>query len=559
MLIDGRHACLDTLGNTMLATIPERLFGGDATLPVNAEQGWTVNAIDDVTFADAGSQNSGSEPSFTFRNISAESKWVVRTTSPDGETRNDTLQFTFLPLIQLVGDFGYNYVQGTFVFSHPDSATTESFAARIKWRGGTTNAKSKHKRNYKINFDEDHRFFGLRNDDKWMLDAGQPDVFRMRNRIAMDLWHDMASKPYYAEQEPKALNSVRGALVEVFLGNEWRGVYNFSEMMDRKQLKLKKTDDKTGEIHGCLYKAVSYNKTNLLLPLEGYDNSKDTFLGFEMKYPDLDDSDTVDWRPLADVVNTVIGFNKKEFTEHINEYFDVSVMRDMSLFYSVVNASDNIGKNTYWAVYDKAAGKCLTPAPWDLDATFGQRWGHVIAEEYYSPECTTDIDVMPFIYLYKYNCYDFNGQLNSRYKAMRQQGQVFDTDSLISRVTKYYKAMKNSGAAKREETKWSGDSDVWGDVIDFDAEYEYICDWITKHMALLDSTTFPLYFTKEFFDAIDAQSIESLTQTQDGPSAIYNLSGQRIGQEPPCPERQLRQPHLRPGIYIMNGKKIVIR
>ena len=82
------------------------------------------------------------------------------------------------------------------------------------------------------------------------MDAGQADLFRLRNRIATELWNDIASKPYYADQETDVLTGVRGQVVEVYLNNEYRGIYCLTECMDRKQLKIKKFDKKTGEIHG---------------------------------------------------------------------------------------------------------------------------------------------------------------------------------------------------------------------------------------------------------------------------------------------------------------------
>ena len=276
--VEGRIVCLDTLTSTLLATVPEAMFGTDATLQVEKMQGWQ-----DVTIDGTDIDNT----SFLFSQLSAERKWAVKATKADGSTIEASLQFTFLPIVQLLPSvaegFSNEYQQAEFIFSHPDSSTTDTLTARIKWRGGTTNAPDRHKRNYKVNFDEDQRFFGFRNDDKWMLDAGQPDVFRLRNRIALDLWNKMARQPYYADLEPKALNGVRGDVVELFLGDEWRGIYNLSEFIDRKQLKLKKIDSKTGEIRGCLYKGVSWSKVQMFDYFDSYDNTKDTFFGYEFK------------------------------------------------------------------------------------------------------------------------------------------------------------------------------------------------------------------------------------------------------------------------------------
>ena len=550
MVIGGRALCLDTVTNTLFATVPENMFGHDAMLQVVKDQGWQQVDIDGTDIING---------TFLFSGISAERKWAVTATKADSTQLNATLQFTFLPIVQLLpaeGDsqFSNEYQRGMVLFSHPDSATTDTLTARIKWRGGTTNAANKHKRNYKLNFDEDHRFFGLRNDDKWMLDAGQPDVFRLRNRIAMDLWNKMARKPYYADQEPKTLNGVRGDIVELFLGNEWRGIYNLSEFIDRKQLKLKKIDDKTGIIRGCLYKGVSWNKTKMFDIFDSYDNSKDTFYGYEFKYPELgDDSDTIDWAPLIAANNFARNSTDEEFQQQVDDYFDIPVLIDYNIFFNVVNAVDNVGKNMYWAVYDKTADQRLTPTPWDLDATFGQRWGGLLIGEieegfYNSPEFKLDFELMLTYRMFRDNFNDYLGKLNERYRYLRQPGQPLHTDSILALVSRYYQAVKNSGAAQREEAKWSGDSDVWGDVIDFDTEYAYVCDWIKRRMVFIDETELPLFYKKSYFDELDIQSpTPSPTKDHDN---IYDLSGRIVANG--------TVNGLRPGLYIRDGRRIIV-
>ena len=536
--IDGRHVFVDTLTNMFLACVPEQLFDGDTTLTVTLEQGWKQISIDgeDIT-----------TDSYTFHNINAEHVWPITLTADDGSQLQSNLQFTFLPIVQLCGTFGYDYQPATFVFACPDSIHTDTLTAQAKWRGGTTNSSNKHKRNYKVKFDDDHTFLGMRNDNNWILDAGQPDVFRLRNRIAMDLWNDMGTLPYYADQEPKARNGVSGRVVEVFLNNEYRGIYNFSENIDRKQMKLKKIDKETGEIRGCLYKGISWESTQMTDTLFTYDNTTEALRGFEVKYPDLSDNDTTDWAPLVEAINFVRMSSDDEFIAHVEEYFDVPPLVDYSLLLSVVNALDNSGKNMFWAVYDKTVDRRLTIAPWDLDCTFGQRWGGTLSTDFdgvASPLYITDVDVWVFYRLYQFNYKGFNDSLNQRYAELRQS--IFATDSLIARFTNYYLAIKNSGAAARETDKWSGDIDIKGEAINFEEEYTYISKWITQHMELLDLLTFPLYYTEEFFYQ---QAIDSTPYVQRSTYYIYDLQGRQFSNSKLLPK----------GIYIKNGRKFVVK
>ena len=249
-----------------------------------------------------------------------------------------------LPIIKMTGDFGYDYQEGKFTIIYPDGSIQENLSAIIKWRGGTTNTDGKHKRNYKIKFTEDYSFFDLRNDNNWILDAGQADVFRLRNRIATELWNDFATKPYYINEEPKALSGVRGEVVEVYLNDEYIGIYSFIECMDRKQMKLKKFE-KNGTIHGVLWKSTGFSSSMMNIVPEYYDNSKPMMDVFEAKYPELDDLPETDYSTLWNAINFVVNSDDENFKAHVHEYFDIPVVLDYYLFINLLAGLDNTGKN----------------------------------------------------------------------------------------------------------------------------------------------------------------------------------------------------------------------
>jgi hypothetical protein len=542
LMINHHTVYYDSQTNTWLATVPEDMFGKDCQLTVTLQDGWKGLTID----------NEPIDNQYTFKNITAESAYQTSMTDASDNTMMGVIQFTFLPIVHLNGEFGYDYQQGTVTIVNPDEqAGDNTLTAKIKWRGGSTNTDEKHKRNYNIKFDDDVKLFNMREDNNWMLDAGQPDVFRMRNRIAMDLWNDMAHKPYYADQEPKAINGVRGCMVEVFLNDEYRGIYNLSEKLDRKQMKLKKVS-KSGEIHGVLYKGESFENTSMNDSIYRYDNYSLTLLGYEVKYPEPgDDCDSTDWKPLVDANNNILilCYDDEAFEKQVEQWFDIPVIIDYAVYLSSINAIDNSGKNMFWAIYDKEVSNCMTLAPWDLDCTFGQRWGgSLITEEkdQTSPDHLIDVDIAGFFNLYRTNALHFNDRLNERYQELRQNGNVLSTESLIQRFTKYYNAMKKSGAAQRETNKWSGDSDIKGEEINFDKEYEYICNWITKHMEAVDRKGFPLFYDKEYIDSIFAK-IDNHFITYKSDNYVYTLSGQRISSAKP----------LKHGVYIINRKKVI--
>lgn len=441
-----------------------------------------------------------------------------------------------LPIIKLSGDFGYEYQDGIVSIIYPDGSSQDSLTARIKWRGGTTNADDKHKRNYKIKFTDDHRFFGLRNDDSWILDAGQADVYRLRNLIATELWNDFATKPYYIDKEPEALSGIRGKVVEVYLNDEYRGIYSFTENMDRKQMKLKKFD-KDGTIRGILWKSKGYNSSLMNIVPETYNNKEPMMDVFEAKYPDLEDLDSTDYHTLWNAINFVVNSSDIEFENHIHDYFDIPVVIDYYLFVVLLNAIDNEGKNMYWAVYDQTKNKMITPAVWDLDISMGARSAEKYNKDYSSPKYDTGDVIYLIARLKQLNVDHFNDKVFSRYDELRKT--VFSEDSLQKRYQYYYNLLKATGAAEREKEKWSMDSDIDGAIIDFDSEIAYIKNWITHRIKYLDEQKF--YYHNSL--------INTYIEQKNSEGAIYNLQGQKMPKNQKLPK----------GIYIYKNLSTTIK
>ena len=206
------------------------------------------------------------ETSFKLQTISSELKYgIPYQLVSDHETF--TLYFSELPLInaqsyQTIVTYSDDLVPGKFEISDTEGFYYSSFIG-IKVRGATS--RSYPKKSYQIRLwtdsasyeTKDESFFQMRNDDKWLLLAMWNEQNRLNNVFCHDLWLRM-HKLYYADSELKANSAIRLKYVEFFLDGNYQGVYAFSENMDRKQLKLKKT--KEGNIRGELYKGISWGQ-----------------------------------------------------------------------------------------------------------------------------------------------------------------------------------------------------------------------------------------------------------------------------------------------------------
>lgn len=529
--INGKHTIYDKQNDTYMACIPEDAFGKDyeAIILLDIASDWSDLSIDGTQIA----------YSYTFKQVEGNKLYSIHARKGNKEI-NTKITFTFLPLLVLQGSFGYDYAQGSMSLYSPDATEPTISLIKAKWRGGTTNTADKHKRNYKIkplNFKgkgQDISLLGMREDNNWILDAGQIDLFRLRNRIATEIWNDFATKPYYASKEPKTKSGVAGKVVEVILNNEYRGIYSLTEAMDRKELKLKKYDDKNQEFHGHLWKVSSWDKAQFWEIDKDYDNTQETWHAFETKYPDIEDVNPTDYSPLYEAIDFVVNSNDETFKKEVGDYFDIPVLIDYQLFLETLKPVDNNGKNMYWGIYDVAKSKKLTLAIWDLDASVGQDWhcSTPLHPDYVLPN--TDLGVKDVFNLYhrlsSLNVDNYNEKVASRYQELRKT--YFSEENLISRYQGYYDMLVKSGAASREECQWSKDSDIGGYPLNFKSEIEYIKNWIINRLNYLDTNQFPI--STNISEIHQKESLSTKT--------TYNMLGQKVGAS-------------YQGLKIKNGKK----
>lgn len=529
--INGKHIIYDKQNDTYMACIPEDAFGKDyeAIILLDIASDWSDLSIDGTQIA----------YSYTFKQVEGNKLYSIHARKGNKEI-NTKITFTFLPLLVLQGSFGYDYAQGSMSLYSSDATEPTISLIKAKWRGGSTNTADKHKRNYKIKtLNENGKkleisLLGMREDNNWILDAGQVDLFRLRNRIATEIWNQFASKPYYANEEPKAKSGVAGKVVEVILNNEYRGIYSLTETMDRKELKLGKYDDKSQVFHGQLWKVSSWDKSTFWDIEKDYDNSQETWHAFETKYPDIEDVNPTDYSPLYEAIDFVANSNDDTFKKEVRDYFDIPVLIDYQIFLEVLKPIDNCGKNMYWGIYDVAQNKKLTLAIWDLDASVGQDWhcSTPLHPDYVSPN--TELGIKEAFNLYTrlstLNVDNYNQKVADRYHELRKT--YFSEENLISKYQNYYDMLVKSGAASREENKWSEDSDIGNYPLNFKNEIDYIKNWITHRLNYLDTTQFP--------NSTNIPNINQEGYRQH--NAIYNILGQK-------------DENINKGLKIKNGKK----
>lgn len=463
-----------------------------------------------------------------------------------------TIKFTFLPIVHLHGTFSDDYTTAIVDIISPEDTKTSTplmkLNAKVKWRGGTSNRDGIHKRNYHIKFltadgeKQEHKLFGMRKDDSWLMGAANNDLSRIRNRASMNLWNEFAVKPYYADREPKVKTGTSGQFVEVFLNNRYMGIYDLSENTDRSLVKVRKlstSGDGTVTVHGQLWKTGGHTNTSFW-SYSDYDSMSDTWGDFETKYPDLSDMSPLDYTTLYDFARFVNDADVDDFNAHISEYVDMPAVIDYFVFVNTIAAVDNYsGKNVFWACYDKQTDKKLTLIPWDLDCTIGRYYLPGGIDPHELDPATHDDNYWGNRLFYRLDSCEtapFHQQVLARYKELRKT--YFSYDNISAHYTRLMDMLTKCGAYARETERWSGDTDLFEQKLDFAAERDYITNWLKVRLETFDTYGFPVNpersgITPPFTDA------------SAGHGAIFNLSGQRLAAI------------TAPGIYIVNGRKIL--
>lgn len=492
LALNGIQPVRDTRYGWLLMPLTAEQWGNDYSPEVSLEgTTWIKAFVNDVevdgTAMDLGVANSENHPTVALVDL-------------NDDTTHLTLHFTTLPVVEVEGNVTNDYSLGTVRLLAPGEQSTGLMTARLKHRGGVTNLDGRHKRNYAIKFvyssstdtKQDRQLLDMREDNSWILDAGQVDMSRVRNRIATDLWNDYASKPYYYNEDERACSGNHGRPVEVMVGGEYQGIYHLCEAMDRKQLRLKKYDEKKGVIRGSLWKTSAWNNVVLMREItEEPDNSQPTWCDIEVKYPDFDEVNPTTYKVLRDGIEWIIGSSEEDFENYLENHFDLPVLIDYFLLCDALNAHDNMGKNIYWAVWDQTMDRKLTLAVWDLDVTCGQNWSDE-KEFYRNDEMSPNFYANSNVFLYHlfrpmYRMARnkvLKAQIDARYAELRQG--VFATDQLVERYSTAINRLIDCGAADRDSLRWSGDSDIGRLTLDLAAERDYIAQWLYKRMLMMD-------------------------------------------------------------------------
>ncbi len=388
-----------------------------------------------------------------------------------------SLIITGLPIVQLTASqtIADNAVTGLLKLVDPDyqAQNTQleiSSPISIQIRGNS--ARFYPKKAYSMDLTDalgnknNQSLLGLRNDDNWILDAMYIDQARMRNRVCTDIWNTFNNVPYSASQ-PTALNGTRGHMTELFLNDQYWGLYCLTEKIDQKQLQVQKN-------YGGIYKADDFTDQTFFNAALPYSNSSDTWGGWEFAYPDLGNNPAPDWSYLYNLVNFVATSSDADFENQIAAKVNINNLVDYFIFINSIGGYDNIGKNNYFSFYDYRTAGQFFYTVWDLDGSIGRMWNGSLAPSYTLLLYQNNL-IARLLYL---NAGGFVQKVQARWQVLKSN--QLSASIVTSCIEGYKNQLINTGAFAREMKTWNNITQ------DLPVETQFMESWYNTRLSITD-------------------------------------------------------------------------
>lgn len=303
---------------------------------------------------------------------------------------------------------------------------------------------------------------GMRNDEEWILEAMYADFSKVRSKLALEIWNQLNSY----ETELEINNDVHSEYVDLYINDEYLGLYLLKEPVDEKTLGLTET---TNADSGILIKGISY----AIIDSSVYEINKksDIVAPFEMKYPFEKKDYSEYWDRIIGKFYNYYYDIKKIDNEYLHENFEMDNFVDYKILVNVIMAADNLStKNVYLSLNDMSNESKIIFTPWDLDMSFGLDWSGelplLLKEQFDNYQATG--------YIFEKTSKEVNILIKNRYFELRKT--VLSLGNINSLIDSYYSKIRYSVYR---------DSEIWIET-DLEKEIQKVKDWYQKRVEVLD-------------------------------------------------------------------------
>ena len=418
---------------------------------------------------------------------------------------------------------------------YPDLPSTP---IQIKGRGNSSWSSQPWDKNpYRLKFASKQKPFGLTNGKNWVLLANRQGGSMLSNAIGM---------------KAACLVGTAGANhivpVELYINGNYRGNYNFTEKIGISNNNI----DLDNEDNAALLELDTYYDETYKF------RSNDYSLPVNIKFPNFDEDPT-------NITQQMIMTDFNTFMRRLKNGYDFNTLVDIEMLSRYLLVNELIAnyelqhpKSTF--LYKEEIGssnsKFIFGPVWDLDWAFGYETNR----QYCTTDATSDYYNSIFNMAGKQFIYDLryvSRTLDRTYYHVWTEFMNNYLDELIDYCDAYYAYANPS---------FLNNATMWGDGKNYDTSTENAKKWLLERAHYIYSTlkAYPISNPDDEeddmqFDDDHPDGIEMVyTDYTDKTSLVdvYDLNGR-------CVKRQVNVFELRtglhPGIYIVGGKKMVVR
>lgn len=313
------------------------------------------------------------------------------------------------------------------------------------------------KKSFRIALNTPVQFLDLTRTHQWILNAAFIDPSLMRHKLSYDLFRSLSTTnaPRYA---------AGSRFVEVFLNNDYQGVYLLMERVNRRLLNLRQFD--TNDFaHSVIYKAVDHS-ANFGQPGHA---------GYEQQEPDLEKKQY--WQPIEEFNKFVATSKKEEFFNNIESFLNLDNAIDFHLLVLLTCNSDGITKN-YFFCRNGQEKPPLTErfffVPWDYDGTFGRNWD--------GSKYPHNVWLSNHLFDRLMEDKNYRSRFANRWNELRQN--QFSEQAINNMIDRNVRELGD--AAVRNYERWKSAQNYYPDRVTFEQDIQWIKTWLNQRLKWLD-------------------------------------------------------------------------
>ncbi|MBO4801080.1 MAG: CotH kinase family protein [Bacteroidaceae bacterium] len=428
----------------------------------------------------------------------------------------------------------------------------EATPVEIKGRGNSSWSSNSYSKNpYRLKFEEKQKPLGLKKGRSWVLLSNRQRGSMLSNAIGMQV-AGMAQADGANHIIP----------VELYMNGEYWGSYNFTEKVGLSNNSI----DIEDETYACLIELDSYYDEVYKFKTKPYS------IPVNVKEPDFSETTEWGWEDIKVRMDTLAYRVQKGMD--IDDIVDVeSMARFLMTNELILNYELMHPKSTYMYCEDVLEDTCkLKFGPvWDLDWAYGYEGAH----NYYQSEATANfwsgksMEATTFLKRLRQN----TGEAVDRamYKVWTRFMRLH-FQALLDFVDEYYAyarpSLENNNNIQFSTWSWWGSQDVDKDYTDYEQNAKQARAWLAKRAPYAYAKLTPYEMSdEEIFGYSEAEGaaetdpyiidVVKHPMLSDQPTRfnVYDLNGVLL--KSGATYDTFRN-GLRPGLYIVNGRKVLI-